>query len=397
MDMEKKYLIVNSGSASEKYAIYAKEKCLAFLHLEKPETGCDYISTLYIDGKKEEKCITEKEFKDSLNYGISIFKTIGVISSKEEIVGIGIRIVAPGKYFQGDKIIDKSYEKEIKNILQDTPLHILPTYEKILLLRKILKNIPIVGVSDSDFHSTISEKVSNYGLPSQDSEKYNIKKYGYHGISIESILNKLRLGKNSIPPKLIVCHIGSGVSITAIKDGKSIDTSMGFTPLEGVIMATRAGDIDPGIIAFISEKLGLKGKKLKDYLNKKCGLLGISEKSSDVRDLLKMEKEGDVKSRLALDMYVYRLQKYIGSYFVALGGLDTIIFTATVGERSFIMRERICRGLEVLGIKIDIEKNNKSEGIDADITATDSKVSVLVLKTNEMDQIAKDAISILGF
>ncbi|MGB8815749.1 MAG: acetate/propionate family kinase [Minisyncoccia bacterium] len=393
----KKYLIVNRGSASEKYAIYTKEKSLAFLHLEKPERGCNYVRTLYIDNKKDTKCITEKEFEDSLNYALSLFKTVGIISGREEISGIGIRIVAPGEYFQDDKIIDKKYIKEIKNILDDAPLHLLPTYDEILRLNKIFKNVPIVGVSDSDFHNTLPDRASYYGLPFEDTQKYHIKKYGYHGISIESILNKLKTENRTIPSKLIVCHIGSGVSVTAIKNGRSIENSMGFTPLEGVMMATRGGDIDPGTVAFVSDKLGIKGKKLKDYLNKKCGLLGVSGKSSDVRDLIRLEKESDLRAKLALDMYVYRLQKCIGSYFVALGGLDAIVFTATVGERSFVMREKICRDLEILGIKINIEINNKSEGVDVDISAIDSKVSVLVLKTDEMEQITRDTIRVLGF
>jgi len=393
--MEKKYLIVNRGSASEKYAIYTKEKCLAFLHMEKLESGYEYVATLYIGDKKNAINITGKEFKDSLNYGISLFKTSGIISGKEDIEAIGIRIVAPGEYFQDDKIIDKVYEKEIRNVLHDAPLHILPTYEEILRLRKFFKNIPIVGVSDSDFHDTLPDKASFYGLPLEDTQKYHIKRYGYHGTSIESILNKLKSENKIIPSKLIVCHIGSGVSVTAIRDGRSIDTSMGFTPLEGTMMATRAGDIDPGTVAFISEKLGLKGRKLKDYLNKKCGLLGVSEKSSDVRDLIKAEEEGDAKSKLALDLYTYKLQKYIGAYYVALGGLDAIIFTATVGERSFIMREKICRGLKVLGVSIDIEKNNESEGVDADITTLGSRIKVWVLKTDEMGQIARDTVRVL--
>jgi len=392
--MVKKYLVVNRGSASEKYAIYTKEKCLGFLHLEELETGGEYLSTLYLGEQKEIKSVTKKEFENSLNYGLSIFIEKGIITNKEEIAGIGIRIVAPGKHFQDDKIIDSIYEKEIKKVLHDAPLHILPTFEMISLLRKTLKKIPIVGISDSDFHDTIPDYAKYYGLPLEDSKKYQIQKYGYHGISIESILSKLK-SEGVIPAKLIICHIGSGVSVTAIKDGKCIENSMGFTPLEGVMMATRAGDIDPGVIAMISENLGLKGKKLKDYLNKKCGLLGVSGKSSDVRELLKLENS-DAQAKLALDMYVYRLQKCIGSYFVALGGLEEIIFTATVGERSFIIRERVCRGLEVLGVKIDSTKNNQSVGVNADISAVDSKVKILVRKTDEMGQIARDTINILG-
>jgi acetate kinase len=304
--------------------------------------------------------------------------------------------VAPGQHFQNDKIIDRAYEKEIKKVIHDAPLHLLPTYEMIGLLQKTLKNIPIVGISDSDFHDTIPDKAKYYGIPFTDTKKYNIERYGYHGISVESILNKLR-AEGSLPSKLIICHIGSGVSVTAVKDGQSIENSMGFTPLEGVMMATRGGNIDPGALAMLADKLWLNPKRLKEYLNKKCGLLGVSGKSSDVRDLIKLEKEGDAQAKLALDMYAYKLQKCIGAYFVALGGLDTIIFTATVGERSFTMREKICAGLTALELKIDKIKNDQSEGVDADISATDSKIKVLVRKTDEMGQIARDTISILGF
>jgi len=303
--------------------------------------------------------------------------------------------VAPGRHFQDDKIIDKIYEKEMKKVIHNAPLHLLPTYEMFLNLKKVLKNVPVVGVSDSDFHDTLPAKAKYYALSFDDTKKYQIERYGYHGISIESILHKLKGELGKLPERLIICHIGSGVSITAVKTGKSIENSMGFTPLEGVMMATRAGDIDPGTIAFLSESLGLKGKKLRDYLNKKCGLLGVSGQSSDVRDLLRLEKEGDTQSKLALDIYVYHLQKCIGSYYVALNGLDAIIFTATVGERSFVIRERICDGLAVLGIKINKEKNNQSVGIDADISNFDSKVKVLIRKTDEMGQIARDTINVL--
>lgn len=419
-----KYLIVNRGSASEKYAVYTEEKCLAFLHIEKAENDkCDYVSTLFITKSSENSekssplngvpnrseeisefssCVTKKEFNNSLDYALKTFLDKQIIigknvkEAKKEIVGIGIRIVAPGKHFQDDKIIDAVYETEIKKVIHDAPLHLKPTYEMIKLLQKTFKNIPIVGISDSDFHDTIPEKARYYGLPWADTQKHQIERYGYHGISVESILNKLKT-EGSLPERLIICHIGSGVSITAVKNGKSIENSMGYTPLEGVMMATRGGDIDPGTVAVISDTLGWFNKtgKLKEYLNKKCGLLGVSGKSSDVRDLIKLEKEGDAQAKLALDMYAYKIQKCIGSYFVILGGLDTIIFTATVGERSFIMRERICNDLGVLGIKINQEINNRSEGVDVDISDGDSRVKILVRKTDEMGQIARDTINTL--
>jgi acetate kinase len=397
MDMEKKYLIVNRGSSSEKYAIYDGEKRLAYLHIEKSETDCKYDSTLYLEAKKEKDCLTEKQFKDSLNYALATFIKRGILINKNDISGIGIRIVAPGVFFQDFKVIDKVYEKEIKKVIHDAPLHILPTYEMILKLKKVFKGVPIVGVSDSAFHRTLPAKAKYYAIPFEDTQKYQIQRYGYHGISMEAVLNRVKVEMSQLPEKMIICHIGSGSSITAVKNGQSIENSMGFTPLEGLMMATRAGDIDSGTVAFLGENLGLKGKKLKEYLNKKCGLLGVSGKSSDIRELIKLEKEGDIQAKLALDMYVYRLQKYIGAYFVALGGLDMLVFTATVGERSFIIRDRVCQGLASLGVKINTEINNQSEGVDVDISAVDSKVKILVRKTDEVDQIAKDTIFTLGF
>jgi len=394
--MENKYLIVNRGSASEKYAVYTKEKCLAFLHLEKTDQCNDFVSTLYINNNKVEECITKKEFNNSLNYALGLFIKNGVLVDKKEIIGIGIRIVAPGEYFQKDKIIDKIYEKEIKKVIQDAPLHILPTYEAIRDLRKMFKSVSIIGVSDSSFHITSPAKAKYYAIPFSDSEENRIQRFGYHGISVKSVINSLQVSQDRLPERIIVCHIGGGVSLTAIKDGQSVENSMGFTPLEGAMMATRGGDIDPGAIAFLSDNLGLRGQKLVNYLNKNCGLLGVSGKSSDIRDLIKLESEGEARAKLALEMFVYRIQKYIGAYFVVLGGLDTIIFTATVGERSFIIRERICNGLESLGVKIDKTVNNQSEGVEADISAPDSLIKVLVRITSEMDQIAREAIALLG-
>lgn len=391
-----KYLVVNKGSASEKYAIYDGENRLAFLHLETSDGGCNFVGNLFVGEIKEEKCITKKEFKNSLNYAVDLFISKNIIKDKKEISGIGIRIVAPGDFFYDDKKIDKEYEKEIKKAIKEAPLHLAPAYDEILKLKKVFKSVPIVGVSDSDFHDTMPDKAKLYPISKEDTQKFNLKRHGYHGTSIESILEKIKKEKGGLPSKMIVCHIGGGVSVTAIKDGKSIDTSMGFTPLEGVMMATRGGDIDPGAIAKLSEKFVFRPNAFKQYLNKNCGLLGVSGKSSDVRDLIKLEKDGDKDAKLALDMYAYKIQKYIGGYFVALGGLDALVFSATVGERSFVMREKICSELGVLGVKINIETNNKSDSVDVDISAVDSKVKVWVVKTDEMNQIAKDTIRILS-
>lgn len=393
--MDKKYLIINRGSASEKYAVYSAGQPEAFLHLERSTDEKDYVSTFVYGDKKEVLNITKKDFENSLLYCLQTFKATGIIKTNLDISAVGIRVVAPGTALQADQIITSQYEKNLKKVLPDAPLHLLPTYEMILQLRKLFRNTPIVGISDSDFHQTIPAQAYTYPLPAKDAEKLQLRKYGYHGISVESVLYKLQMGGKPLPGRVIVCHIGSGVSVTAVKDGKSIENSMGYTPLEGAMMATRGGDLDPGVVAIISYELGLRGTKLKNYLNKKCGLLGVSGHSSDVRDLIQLEQSGNAPAKLALDMYAYKLQKIIGSYYTVLGGLDQLVFTATVGERSFIMRERICAGLTVLGVKINTEINNQTEGVDADISAVDSTVKVSVLKTDEMGQMARDTVKVL--
>jgi acetate kinase len=267
--MEKKYLIVNRGSSSEKYAVYTKEKRLAYLYIERSDFGSEYTGNLYIDDKKETLSVSEKDFKNSLDYCLKIFIAKGIILSKEDIVGIGIRIVAPGLFLQNHKIIDSDFEKELKRVMSDSPLHIKPAYNMILELQKKFKKVPIVGVSDSAFHRTLPPKAKYYAIPFEDTKKYQIQKYGYHGISMEAVVEKIKKENGTLPEKLIICHIGSGASVTAVKGGQSIENSMGFTVLEGLVMATRGGDIDPGVISFLTDNLKLKGDSLREYLNKK--------------------------------------------------------------------------------------------------------------------------------
>jgi acetate kinase len=394
--MDNKYLIVNTGSASKKYAVYDKNGEIAFVHLETEEGG--YISTIRILGKSETVKISEANFNKSLDYLIEILKSKNIVSNKDDIFGIGIRVVAPGIYFQSHRIIDSVYDKNLKIAEKKAPLHLDMIIKEINNLRLFFgKKIKMVGVSDSGFHSTMSEKVKNYAIDSNDAEKYEIYRYGYHGISARSIVNKLEK-KNNLPSKLIICHIGGGVSIIAVKNGKSIDTSMGFTPLEGMVMANRVGDIDSGAVIYLSEVLKLNGLKLRQYFNKKCGLFGLSGGlSGDVRDLFKAEEEkGDIKATKALDTYVYKIQKQIGAYYVALGGLDMLAFSGTVGERSFRMRKRICSGLESLGIVIDQKINECMDGVDCILNTNESKVRIEVVNTDEMNQIAQETQKILS-
>jgi acetate kinase len=392
--MDKKYLIVNNGSASGKYAIYKEdgEKIIS-AHLEVDEK--DYVCTFETPDSSEIVEVTKSDFENGLKYALNNFISRGAIKNKDEISAIAVRVVAPGLFFLQNKIIDSVYEKKMLEAKEKAPLHISLTIHEVAHLKKEFNKIPIVGISDSAFHESMLKSVERYAISKEITEKYEVQRYGYHGISVKSILFRLAGMLGPLPRRIIICHLGGGASVTAIKDCRSFETSMGFTPLEGAVMATRAGDIDPGAISYLSEKLGIRGEKLRNFLNYECGLLGVSGKSSSVKDLFKLESEGDKDAKLALDIYVHRIKKYIGAYYTILGGADMIVFSATVGERSYQMRARICEGLGILGINIDKDKNERVEGKNADISNTGSKVKIMVIKTDEMSQMARDVGPVL--
>lgn len=401
-----KILIINTGSASKKYSIYEGEKKIYNAHFEmepskgEGEEGGYVVTETFINGEgKEEKIktpISERVFERAQARLLDSIIEKKIIKNKDEINAIGIRIVAPGEYFLHNRIIDKEYLKLAKQALEKVPLHLGPALEEIKMVGKVFGDKKVIGVSDSAFHKNLPDRAKYYAIPIEDSRTLGLQKFGYHGLSLQSVLaqTEKRLGK--LPGKIIICHLGGGASITAIKDGVSVDTSMGFTPLDGLVMASRVGEIDPGAVIYLADKLRMGTNRLEEYFNNKCGLLGLSGKSSDVRDLLVLEKDGDKDSKLALEIYANRLKKYIGGMATVLGGLDLLIFAGTVGERSFIMRGRICDGLQFLGIDIDLEINNKSEGVEAEISRVDSKVKVLVMKTDEMEEIARGVFSVLA-
>ncbi len=394
-----KILIINTGSASKKYSIYEEGKKIYNAHFEmepSSETGegGGYVVTEIfndVDGKEEKikTPVSERVFERAQVRLLDSIINKKIVKNKDEINSIGIRIVAPGEYFQENGVIDKEYLKMLKKSLEKVPLHLGPALDEIKMAGKVWGDKKIIGISDSAFHKNLPDKAKYYAIPMADSRKLDLQKFGYHGISIQSVISKTTKKLGSLPSRTIVCHLGGGASVTAIRDGQSVETSMGFTPLDGLVMATRVGEIDPGAVLYLSSKLWLSNKKLEDYFNEKCGLLGLSGKSGDVRELLKYEVEGDADSKLALEIYVNRLKKYIGAAATVLGGVDLLIFAGTVGERSFIMRGRICDGLQFLGVEIDMEVNNKSEGVEAEISKIDSRVKVLVMKTDEMEEMAK--------
>lgn len=387
--MPKKYLLVNTGSASKKYAFYEGEEKVYTAHFEM-EKG-ELIVTENFNNDKKKRTINKKEYPKAVGVIIDSLIENKIIKDKTEIDSVGVRIVAPGQYFLTNRLIDKEYLKLAKDALEKVPLHLGPALEEIKNIKKFLGDkTPIYGVSDSAFHSTIPEHAKFYAIPIKDSRRLGLQMYGYHGISVQSVVAKAEKILGSLPEKVIVCHLGGGGSVTAVKNGKSIDTSMGFTPLEGLVMATRVGDIDAGAVLYLSQKLKKNNKKMGHYFNNECGLLGLSGKSSDLRELIEHEKNGDEDSALALKLYANRIKQYIGKMAATLGGVDLLILAGTVGERSFIMRERICEDLGFLGIDIDNDLNNKSEGVEVLISKSDSKTKVLIVKTDEMEEIAKE-------
>ncbi len=358
-----KILIVNIGSSSKRYALY-QDKELFNIHIYSFK---DEFILEYEDDKLK---INELEYKNSLKLFISRF-----LSNLNEIKAIGIRVVCPGKYFLYNKLIDYKYIRKLEDMKDILPLHIIPVLEEIKNIKKLFPKIKLIGISDSSFHKTISEEARHYAIGKKEAEKYGIHRYGYHGISVRSVLDK---SKNFIKAKkIIVCHIGSGVSLTAIENYKSLDNSMGFTPLEGIFGGTRVGDIDPGAVIYLSKKLNLE-----EYFNHKCGFSGLTGKS-DIRELL--------NNKFALNLFSYRIKKYIGSYIAVLNGLDLIIFTGAVGENSSKIRELICKDLDNLGINLNKKENlNVKEGF-----IHSGKVKILVLKTNEMEEIYRETLEFI--
>jgi acetate kinase len=315
----------------------------------------------------------------------------GAIKSLDEIDAVGHRVVHGGEDFAKSVIIDEKVLKGIEDNVEIAPLHNPPNIMGIKACQRLLPNVKQVAVFDTAFHQTMPRESYIYALPYEYYEKYKIRRFGFHGTSHKYITNRAAemLGKDVNEVNLITCHLGNGSSICAVKNGKSIDTSMGFTPLEGLAMGTRCGDLDPAILPFLMEKENLSAEELNTLMNKKSGVLGISGVSSDFRDIETARDEGNERAKLALDIFEKRVRGYIGSYMTELDHVDGIVFTAGVGENSVEMRESIVNGLSSLGIKIDPERNNV-RGEDKLISSDDSSIKVLVIPTNEELMIARD-------
>ncbi|MCB2298348.1 acetate kinase [Clostridium tagluense] len=395
-----KILVINCGSSSLKYQLInmEDETCLAQGLIERIGSEGSVL-TQKVQGR--EKYIVKQimqDHKDAIKLVLStlIDGTNGVIKSVDEISAVGHRVVHGGEYYSKSVLIDEKVMKALEDCSKLAPLHNPPNIIGINSCKALMPSTPMVAVFDTAFHQNMPEHAYIYALPYELYEEHKIRKYGFHGTShkyVSQVAAEM-MNKDIKDLKIISCHLGNGASIAAIKGGKSIDTSMGFTPLAGLAMGTRSGDIDPSIITFLMEELSLSSEELADLLNKKSGVLGISGISSDFRDLWDVAKNNK-RAQLALDVFHYEVKKFICSYAGALGGVDCIIFTAGVGENSAKAREACCIGLEFLGVKIDSEKNNVA-GIAAEISTSDSTVKVFVIPTNEELMIARDTKEVVS-
>jgi len=391
-----KILVLNSGSSSLKFQLFEiKEKEYVLIKGIVDGIGLDNSFIKYeIKGNAKKINKKIKNHKAALKDVLDIILNNKIISSLSDIKAIGHRAVHGGEEFKKTVLINDKVMKKIDELSELAPLHNPANLTGMRVCKELLPNVKQVAVFDTEFHSNMPEKAFVYGIPYKYYKGDGIRRYGFHGTSHKYVSKKAAeiLGKNYDKLKIITCHLGNGSSIAAVQNGKSIDTSMGFTPLEGVIMGTRCGDIDPAIIFFLMKKEKLSVKEVDNLLNKKSGLFGISGISPDVRVLWDNEKKGNKRAGLALDILGYRIAKYIGSYIAVLNGVDAIVFTAGIGENAFYVRERILKQFGYLGLKLDKKKNENNEVI---ITAKDSKVVAMVIPTNEELQIARETFELV--
>lgn len=390
-----KILVINCGSSSLKYQLIDMdtENVMAKGLVER--IGMEgSVLTHRVEGR--DKVVIEEKMPDhraavKLVLDALVNKEHGVISDMSEISAVGHRVVHGGEKYSSSVLITPDVMKALEECAEIAPLHNPPNIIGINACKALMSDVPMVAVFDTAFHQTMPDYAYMYAIPYEFYEKYKIRRYGFHGTShkyVSKVAADL-LGKPYKDLKIITCHLGNGASVTAVKNGKSVDTSMGYTPLEGLVMGTRSGDLDPAIVTYLVTKAGYTAEEVNNILNKKSGFLGLSGVSSDSRDLEEAANSGNKRAQLALNAFYYRIKKYIGAYAAAMGGVDAIVFTAGIGENSSLAREKVCEGLEFLGIKIDKKKNNV-RGKAVDISANDSKVKIFLIPTNEELAIARE-------
>ena len=396
-----KILVLNCGSSSIKYKLYemTTKEVLAQGGIEKLGLPDSFLKFKMPDGSKKtiEKNMPEHTVGVQLIFDTLTNPEYGCIKSLSEIDAVGHRLVHGGEKFNTSVVITPEVIEQMKACTDLAPLHNPANLKGVAAVSAILPNVPQVGVFDTAFHQTMPAHAYMYARPYEYYTQYGVRRYGFHGTSHRYVSRRACefLGVDYEKTKIITVHVGGGGSITAIKDGKSIDTSMGLTPVEGLVMGTRSGDVDLGAITYLMDKLNLSVADLNTIINKKSGVLGVSGVSSDMRDIEDAISKGNERAKLALEMFEYRLLKYIGAYTAALNGVDVIVFTGGIGENQTITREYICEGLNYLGVKYDKELNAKSRGEEIEISTPDSKVRVVVIPTDEELTIATDTMNLV--
>ncbi len=398
-----KVLVINAGSSSLKYQLIdmETEQMIAKGNCEKIGLDIGIFGHKTEDGRtifNEVRMNNHTEAFQQVKKAL-LSEEAGVINDLSEVVAIGHRVVQGGSLFSKSVLIDENVLEGIEKMIPLAPLHNPAHVQGIKACLEVFgEKVPQVAVFDTAFHATMPQKAYMYAIPYEYYEKYDIRRYGFHGTSHKFVSARCAelMGKNIEDLKIITCHIGNGASITAIDGGKVVDTSMGLTPLDGFMMGTRTGTLDPSVVTFIAEKENLSSQQLSDLFNKKSGLLGISGVSSDDRDVRQAELDGNPRAILAHEMLVYQIQKFIGSYVASLNGVDAIVFTAGLGEYQFFLRERILKGISYFGIDLDVERNEAAKGVEAEVTTHSSKVKAFVIPTNEELVIARDTKEIVS-
>ncbi|MGN1305624.1 MAG: acetate/propionate family kinase [Oscillospiraceae bacterium] len=394
-------LVVNAGSSSLKYQLLNMDDESVIAKGNCDRIGIDgHISHKTFDGRKVDVDCSFPTHTEAFAKLVEVLTTgeASVIKSMSEISAVGHRIVQGAEVFDKTTLVTDEVIDKIDEMKELAPVH---NHAHALALRACKKvipeSVPMVVVFDTAFHQTMPEKAFMFGLPYEDYENYHVRKYGFHGTSHRFVSHALAdaMGKDIKDLKIVSCHLGNGSSITAVDGGKSVDTSMGFTPLDGVLMGTRTGAVDPSAVTYIQEKHGFSAAEMSEYMNKKSGFLGVSGISSDNRDITAAAQKGDKRAILASEMLQYQIKKYIGSYAAVMNGLDAVLFTGGIGENAWEVREGVCKDMEFLGIKIDTEKNKGTRGELIKISTPDSKVEVWIVPTNEELLIARDTLAMI--
>lgn len=397
-----KIIVLNCGSSSIKYQLFdmPSEEVLAKGLVEKIGIKGSMITHKRNDGKKVEiqKDLTGHKEGIAIVLDLLTSNEHGSISDINEIQAVGHRVAHAGEKYSKSVRVNRTVIADLEECSDLAPLHNPHNLMGVSAIAAILPNVPQITVFDTAFHQTMPEHAYQYAIPYEVYQKYKVRRYGFHGSSHKFVSERAAkiLGKPIKDLKIVTCHLGNGSSIAAIKNGQSIDTSMGMTPTEGLIMGTRVGNIDVGAVLYIAEKENMTIKDMNVFFNKKCGLQGVSGVSSDMRDVKQAAAEGNKRAKLALDMYYYQVKRYIGSYAAAMGGLDVVIFTGGIGENDFVFREKVCENMEFLGIEFDKTINTGLFGKDTIISKPNSKVKVMLINTNEELVIAHDTFEIVS-